>query len=229
MRKPLIAASLICSNPLDILSDLRELNISNVDFIHFDVMDGHFVPRYGLYPEILTKLKEYTGIPVDVHMMVSNPEEYIDVFAKAGATYFNVHYEACPQLHRTIKRIKDAGMKAGVALNYHTPVELLKYVLGDIDMVVLMAINPGIVGHEVIPGIYSKIRETRAFLDNALSQYTQDPPLIQIDGGVTPITAPLMMGAGADILVCGTGTIYRPQENTLTGKISEFRKLFEHE
>jgi ribulose-phosphate 3-epimerase len=214
-------------DPLDIRKDLKELVDSNVDFLHFDVMDGLFVPRYGLYPEILKEIKTevaQTGkyIPVDAHMMVANPEDYIDTFATAGADYYNVHYEACPNLHRTIKKIKDSGMKAGVALNYHTSPEVLHYLLPDIDMIVLMAINPGIVGHKIIPGIYQKILDTRIMFRDAGFKDI----LIQIDGGVTFESANKMMNNGADILVCGTGTIFRKHEDTITNQITKFRKLF---
>lgn len=221
MTPALIAASLICSDPLDIKSDLKELISSKVDYLHFDVMDGQFVPRYGLYPEILSYIKKETNIPVDVHMMTINPEDYINDFATAGADFYCVHYEACQQLHRTVKKIKDSGMKAGVALNFHTSPDVLKYILNDIDMIVLMAINPGIVGHKIIPGIYQKIHDTKRII----SMYSQRKDiLIEIDGGVTFESGAKMMDIGADILVCGTGTIFRPHENTITNKIAEFRE-----
>jgi ribulose-phosphate 3-epimerase len=214
-----IAASLICADPLNLMGDLNQLIDSKVDFIHFDVMDGSFVPRYGLYPEILTSLRKKTQIPVDVHMMVDNPEDYIQDFKIAGADYYCFHLEATKHAHRIIKKIEIAGMKPGIALNPATPVSDLKYVILDIKMVVLMAINPGIVGHKLIPSMIEKIRDLRAFAN----EMGNKDLLIEVDGGVTPESAQLMLDAGADLLVCGTGTIFRPQEDTLKNKILEFR------
>ena len=185
-------------------------------------MDGHFVNRYGLYPEILTAIRQKTNIPVDVHMMVSNPEDYIDLYKNAGADYYNIHIESSNQLHRCITKIKNSGMKAGVALNPATPLSSLDWVINDIEMVVLMAINPGIVGHKIIPSIISKTKQLRKYaIDNGNPNL-----LIEIDGGVTFETAPKFMEAGADILVCGTGTIFRPQEDTISNKIQQLRNLF---
>ncbi|MDI9338243.1 MAG: ribulose-phosphate 3-epimerase [Alphaproteobacteria bacterium] len=222
MKNPKIAASLICANPIDIVSDIKELNQENVEFIHFDVMDGSFVPRYGLYPEILTSLKSKTNIPVDVHMMVSNPEDYIQVFKEAGADYYNFHFEATSHVHRIIKKIEIAGMHPGIALNPATPISNLEYIINDIKMVVLMAINPGIVGHKLIPNMIQKIKDLRKFsIENGNLDL-----LIEIDGGVTFQSAKLMIDAGADILVCGTGTIFKPQEDSISNKIKALRNLF---
>ena len=221
-KQPLIAASLICSNPLDLNCDINELIIGKSDYIHFDVMDGLFVPRYGLYPEILTYLKRITDIPVDVHMMVSNPEDYIEDFKNAGATYYNFHVEATNHAHRIVKKIEKAGMLPGVALNPATSLSTLDYLIEDIKMVVLMAINPGIVGHKLIPNMLEKISDLRKLAELKGNKEL----LIQIDGGVTFETGESMIKAGADILVCGTGTIFRPQEDTISNKINEFRKIF---
>lgn len=221
-NKAKIAASLICSNPLNLEADINELISGKADFIHFDVMDGLFVPRYGLYPEILTALKKQTDIPVDVHMMVNNPEDYIEDFRVAGATYYNFHIEATNHAHRIIKKIDKAGMLPGVALNPATSLSTLDFLINDIKMVVLMAINPGIVGHKLIPSMIEKIRQLRAFAD----LHGNKDLLIEIDGGVTFESGKLMIEAGADLLVCGTGTIYRPHEDTISNKISAFRETF---
>ena len=220
-RKINIAASLICANPLNILSDVKELHDAKVEFIHFDVMDGSFVPRYGLYPEILSELKNITSIPVDVHMMVNNPEDFIDIFKTAGADFYNFHIEASAHAHRIIQKIKKAGMRPGIALNPATPISSLKYIINDIEMVVLMAINPGIVGHKLIPNMINKIKDLRDFANehNNLNLY------IEIDGGVTPESAKEMIIAGADTLVCGTGSIFRPKEDTIFNKIQQFRNI----
>lgn len=215
-----LAASLICADPLNLKSEIRELEIGNADFIHFDVMDGQFVPRYGLYPEILTYLKKITKIPVDVHMMVENAEDYILDFSKAGADYFNVHVESTNHLHRVIKKVSDVGMKPGVALNPATSLASLDWIIKDIDMVVLMAINPGIVGHKLIPNMLNKIKSLREMANQAGNLDLK----IQIDGGVTFESAIPMIEHGADTLVCGTGTIFRPHEDTISNKLNLLRE-----
>lgn len=221
----LLAASLICADPLNIEGDLLQLNEAKIDLIHFDVMDGSFVSRYGLFPEILAAVKKKSSIPVDVHMMVNNPEDYIQIFQSAGADYFNFHVEATHQIARVIKKVKDAGMKAGVALNPATSIQCLEWIMQDIEMVVVMAINPGIVGHPFIPSMLNKIGAIREMAN----QMGNTKLLIEVDGGVTPITAPDMILAGANVLVCGTGTIFRPQEDTIVNKTIALRKvLSEH-
>lgn len=222
-RKCHLSASLICADPLEMGRDIQLLNEAKIDFIHFDVMDGSFVSRYGLYPEILQKVKCISGIPVDVHMMVNNPEDFIQTFQLAGADYFNVHIEATNQLSRVIKKIKEAGMKAGVAINPATPIHNLEWVMSEIEMVVVMAINPGIVGHPFIPGMLNKISAIR---EMAVKNGNENL-FIEVDGGVTPLTAGKMIAAGADVLVCGTGTIFRPQEDTIVNKTNELRKIIE--
>ena len=194
-----IAASLICSQPLSIDKDLDELIKGKTDYIHFDVMDGHFVSRYGLYPEILTALKQRTSIPVDVHMMVSNAEDYIQLYKDAGADYYNVHIESTNQIHRCITKIKNSGMKAGIAMNPATPFSSLDWIINDIEMVVLMAINPGIVGHKVIPSIIDKTKQLRQYA----IEHGNPNLLIEIDGGVTLSNASSIIKAGADVLVAG--------------------------
>ena len=222
MNKIKLAASLICADPLNLEYEVQHLINAKVDLIHFDVMDGHFVPRYGLYPEILTKIKKIENCPaVDVHMMVSNPEDYIELFANAGADYFNFHIESCNHSHRIIKKIIAAGMKPGIALNPDTPLHVLDWIIQDIEMVVLMTINPGIVGHKFIPEMLNKIESLKELADK------KNPDLIiELDGGVTPETIPSMITAGANALVCGNGTIFRPHEDTVVNKIKEIRNIY---
>jgi len=215
MKEPIIAASLICSNPVNIEKDLLELIKGKTDWIHFDVMDGQFVPRYGLYAEVLTALRTMTDLPVDVHMMVDNPEDYIDVFAAAQATYYCFHIEATAHAHRLVGKIKKAGMKPGIALNPATPVSSLDWLIQDIDMVCLMAINPGIVGHKLIPNMLNKIQSLREY---AIANGNPDL-IIEIDGGVTFDSCRDMIAHGADALVCGTGTIFRPHEDSISNKL----------
>ena len=221
-KKPLIAASLICADPLNIERDIHELIKGRTDWIHFDVMDGSFVPRYGLYVEILHYLRNLTDIPVDVHMMVNNPEDYIVAFANAKADYYCFHIEATNHAHRVVKKIQDNGMKPGVALNPATPISSLDWVINDISMVCLMAINPGIVGHKLIPNMYNKIKELRQYA----AEKGNPDLIIEIDGGVTFDTGKEMIKNGADALVCGTGSIFRPQEDTISNKIASFRSTF---
>lgn len=210
-----LAASLVCANMLELEKEVRLLEEGQADLIHFDVMDGVFVPRYGLHPEILQAIRKITKIPVDVHMMTVEPERYIPIFAQSGADYFVVHAEACPHLHRTITLIKQAGMKAGVALNPATPLTVLDYVLDDIDLVCLMAINPGILGHKLIPGMMPKI----AYLNQKIGDRDI---IIEIDGGVTFESGPQMLQTGATALVCGSSTIFKPNEK-VNKKLEEFR------
>ena len=216
-----IAASLICGDPLNLESEMIELCKSEIDLIHFDVMDGNFVPRYGLYPEILKRIKENKNCPlVDVHMMVNNPEDYIDLFADAGADFFNFHIESCLHPHRVIKKIIASGMRPGIALNPNTPLNCLDWIIQDLEMVVLMTINPGIVGHKFIPELQDKIKLLRDLANK------KNPNLIiELDGGVTPDTIPDMIRAGADALVCGNGTIFRPHEDSIINKTIKIRKL----
>jgi ribulose-phosphate 3-epimerase len=193
-----------------------------IDWIHFDVMDGQFVPRYGLYPEVLTSLRKITDTIVDVHMMVDNPEDYIEIFSEVNANYYCFHIEATKPAHRVVKKIKSIGMKAGIALNPATPISSLDWVINEIDMVCLMAINPGIVGHKLIPNMFEKIKQLREY---AIKNNNPDL-IIEIDGGVTFETGIEMIKCGADVLVCGTGSIFRAHEDTISNKIKSFRATF---
>lgn len=203
-----ITASLICADPLNLGKAIDEILASDIDYIHFDVMDGVCVPRFGLYPEILSQLRTKTNIPVDVHMMVKDPELYIDTYAKAGANIYYVHVENNTNLHRTLNLIKNSGMKPGIVMNMATPIHVLDYILQDIDYIMLMAINPGIVGHNIIETIYQKIKDVKKHIDNHKIK-------IVIDGGVNLESSAKMVNAGADILVCGSSTIFRPKEGSL--------------
>lgn len=213
-----LSASIICANHINFEKDIQLLKKGKIDYIHFDVMDGNFVPRYGLYPELLKSIKNVSDIPIDVHMMSEEPIRYVEEFAEAGAEIIAIHAESCKHLHYTLKKIKDSGVKAGVVLNYATPLSTLDYILDYVDMVELMAINPGIVGHKIIPEIFKKIRELREKI-NATGRKI----LIMIDGGVNSDTAASMIKAGADILVCGTSAIFKP-DIAVDKKIKEFRK-----
>ena len=214
-----LLASLICGDPLALRSEITELEKGGIDGIHFDVMDGQFVPRLGLYPEYLKAVKDATSLPVDLHLMIEDPEDSIPAFIRAGVTTKDVvviHAESTKHLHYVVKTVRDAGFQAGVALNPATPLSVLEYVLPDIERVMLMAINPGILGHKLIPDMIRKIKDMKAML--AYYPHVH----IEVDGGVSPESAATMVMAGADMLVCGTSAIYK-KDRSLVDTITEFR------
>ncbi|HAD97289.1 MAG TPA: ribulose-phosphate 3-epimerase [Cryomorphaceae bacterium] len=196
---PIIAPSLLACDFANIQSECEMLNASQADWFHIDVMDGVFVPNISFGMPVIQAMKKHSQKPMDVHLMIVQPERYIKEFKAVGADILTVHYEASTHLHRTLQAIKDEGMKAGVALNPHTPVSLLKDTIRDIDLVCMMSVNPGFGGQKFIEHTYTKVRELKAIINEAGAD-----TLIEIDGGVTSENAAALVEAGADVLVAGS-------------------------
>ena len=209
---PIVAPSLLASNFLKMEDECKMLNESEADWFHLDVMDGNFVPNISFGPMIIEFFRKATTKVCDVHLMIVNPENYAEQFKNAGADILSVHIEACDHLHRNIEQIKSLGMKAGVAINPHTPVSALSDVLHDIDMVCMMSVNPGFGGQKFIPYTLDKIKQLRKMIDErGLNVH------IEIDGGVTVENAPSIIAAGADVLVAGN-TVFKSADPKATIK-----------
>ncbi len=197
-HRPLIAPSLLSANFLELGKAVEMLNSSEADLIHCDVMDGMFVPNISFGLPVVEAVSKVAQKPLDVHLMIEQPERYLEAFQKAGAHMLSVHYEASTHLHRTLSQIRKLGMKAGVVLNPHSPVELLAYILEYTDFVLLMSVNPGFGGQAFIPATLNKVRRLRRIIDDLGLNV-----LIEVDGGVDRNTAPLLIEVGVDILVAG--------------------------
>jgi ribulose-phosphate 3-epimerase len=198
MTKPIIAPSILAADFANLQREVTMLNASEADWIHVDIMDGVFVPNLSFGLPVTEAIKKHATKPLDVHLMIVQPEKYVEVFHKAGAEVISVHIEACPHLHRNIQQIKNLGIKAGVAVNPHTSVSLLENILADIDLVCLMSVNPGFGGQKFIENTYQKVRELKDLIHK-----TGSKALIEIDGGVNQQNALPLLQAGADVLVAG--------------------------
>lgn len=196
--KRLIAPSLLAADFTRLGDDIRMVNQSMADWIHCDIMDGHFVPNISFGLPVIEQIKKVAEKPLDVHLMISDPDKYLERFKEAGADILTVHYETCPHLHRTVGAIRELGMKAGVAINPHTPVQMLIDIMHDLDLILLMAVNPGFGGQKFIQGSYKRLVTLRQMV-NTLSPET----LIQVDGGVNLDTGRQLFMAGVDVLVAG--------------------------
>jgi len=201
-----IAPSILSADFANLANEIRDVEKGGADYIHVDVMDGHFVPNITIGPLIVEAIRPVTKLPLDVHLMIENPDQYIEAFIKAGADIITVHQEACVHLHRTIMMIKEQGVKAGVVLNPATPVSLIEEILPELDMVLLMTVNPGFGGQRFIPSVLKKVEELSR-LREALELDFE----IEIDGGVNIETAGLCTNAGADVLVAGSA-VYNQED-----------------
>ena len=199
MKNTLIAPSVLAADFANLQRDIEMINTSEADWFHIDIMDGVFVPNISFGMPVLDAINKHAKKTIDVHLMIVDPDRYITTFKKLGTDILTVHYEACTHLHRTLQAIKAEGMKAGVALNPHTNIDLLEDVIQDIDLVCIMSVNPGFGGQSFIENTYSKVEKLKALINKKNA-----PTLIEIDGGVTNKNAKQLVDAGADVLVAGS-------------------------
>ncbi|EIJ77614.1 ribulose-phosphate 3-epimerase (plasmid) [Bacillus methanolicus PB1] len=203
-----IAPSILSANFARLEEEIKDVERGGADYIHVDVMDGHFVPNITIGPLIVEAIRPVTNLPLDVHLMIENPDQYIGTFAKAGADILSVHVETCLHLHRTIQYIKSEGIKAGVVLNPHTPISMIEHVIEDVDLVLLMTVNPGFGGQSFIYSVLPKIKQIATIVNERKLQVE-----IEVDGGVNPETAKLCIEAGANVLVAGSA-IYNQKDRS---------------
>ena len=206
MKKHLISPSILTANFLHLEREIDMLNSSEADLLHLDIMDGVFVPNLTFGFPVIRQIKSVAKKPLDVHLMIVDPDRYLEAYRDAGADWLTVHYETCPHLHRTIQKITELGMKPAVSLNPHTDVSLLENVLGDLNMVLVMTVNPGFGGQKFIPQSYDKIRKLKKMITDG-----GHDTLIQIDGGVTEENIGSLIEAGVDVFVVGN-TIFSADE-----------------
>lgn len=216
----LVAPSILAADFANLQRDIEMINQSKADWFHIDIMDGVFVPNISFGMPVLQAITKHATKFIDVHLMIVNPDQYIPTFASLGAHMLTVHYEACTHLHRSLQSIKAAGMQAGVALNPHTNVQLLKDCINDIDMVCLMSVNPGFGGQHFIENTYAKVQELKQLITQQNAS-----TLIEIDGGVTNKNAQQLIACGADVLVAGS-YVFKAQNPTQT--ILDLKQMINH-
>ncbi len=218
MKQRKIAPSILSANFARLGEDVKMVEAAGADLIHVDVMDGHFVPNITIGPLIVKALRPVTQLPLDVHLMIENPDRYVDAFVSAGADYLTVHVEACRHLHRTLQAIKETGIKAGVSLNPHTPVDAVSEVLDELDLILIMSVNPGFGGQKFIPNSLDKLRKTQQLLHRHGATHIE----VEVDGGVKLNNIKEIAEAGAEILVSGSG-IFKTDDPS--GTIQEMKKV----
>ena len=199
MTTPLISPSILSADFARLADAVQQVEAAGADWIHVDVMDGHFVPNLTVGPPMVEALRKVTTLPLDVHLMMTNPDEFIPEFAKAGADILTVHVETCPHLHRTVQSIKEQNVKAGVSLNPATSATTLEHILGDVDLVLVMSVNPGFGGQKFIDGTLDKIRQIRTMINTS-----KGSPYLEVDGGITVLNVASVLKAGANVLVAGS-------------------------
>ena len=201
MTTPLICPSILASDFAKLGEEVRAITEAGADWVHIDVMDGHFVPNITIGPDVVKALRPHSNLPFDCHLMISPVDGYLEAFRHAGADYISLHPEAGPHLHRSLKYIRQLGAKAGVVLNPATPVEILDWVMDDIDLVLVMSVNPGFGGQSFISSQLRKIEAVKKMIEKSGRDIR-----LEVDGGIDAATAPLAISAGADVLVAGTAT-----------------------
>ncbi len=221
--KHLIAPSILSADFANLQRDIEMINQSEADWFHVDVMDGVFVPNISFGFPVITAAKKHAKKPFDVHLMIVDPDRYIADFAKAGADIITVHYEACTHLHRTIQLIKSVGCKAGVALNPHTPVSLLKDILQDIDLALVMSVNPGFGGQAFIPQTLNKVRELKQ-----MAQQVNPNLYIEVDGGVGIQNIASLIEAGANVFVAGNAVFAAPNPTQMIAELKNIETSIQH-
>ncbi len=213
-----ISPSLLSANFSNLEKDIKMLEEGGADLLHIDVMDGHFVPNITIGPVVIEAIKEVATIPLDVHLMISDPDYYVDAFIDAGADYLTIHSEATPHVHRVVQKIKTKGIKAGVSLNPHTPIFILENILEDIDMVLIMSVNPGFGGQSFIPHSLEKIKQLKKMLIKKNAEHIE----IEVDGGIKLENIKSVSDAGCDIFVSGSGIFKAENPKDV---ISEMKKV----
>jgi ribulose-phosphate 3-epimerase len=215
-----IEASVACANFRNLEKDIKELEKCKIDFLHIDIMDGTFVPNFALSFSIMKAIHEMTTIPIECHLMIQKPERYIEIAAKSGAEYISIHAEATNHIQRVLSQIRETGVKSGIAINPATPINVLDYILGDLDMIVIMTVNPGFAGQPLIPATLKKIEDVRKLIDSKGFGDIE----IQVDGNVSMVNIPKMIKCGATMLVGGTSSVFR-EGHTIADSVKTIKEL----